>query len=175
MKILKTILDIVFPLYCVNCAKAGSSLCTNCLAKAHFNEKEVPNFIYPIYDFRDPIIRKGIWALKYKNKKDVANIFAKEIYTYILEELSDLKLLENFQNPLLIPITISMMKKYLSLLLLISILVIGVFGFTSMNHGADHSVGCIASAVSNTPCPENIVEMPVHHIQAFTSSASENS
>jgi competence protein ComFC len=107
MKILKTILDIVFPLYCVNCAKAGSSLCTNCLAKAHFNEKEVPNFIYPIYDFRDPIIRKGIWALKYKNKKDVANIFAKEIYTYILEELSDLKLLENFQNPLLIPIPIS--------------------------------------------------------------------
>lgn len=62
-----------------------------------------------------------------------------------------------------------MMNKYLSLLLLISVLVIGVFGFTSMNHGADHSVGCIASAVDNTPCPENITEMSIHHIQAFVS------
>lgn len=62
-----------------------------------------------------------------------------------------------------------MMNKYLSLLLLISVLVIGVFGFTSMNHGADHAVGCIASVVDNTPCPENITEMSVHHIQAFVS------
>lgn len=61
------------------------------------------------------------------------------------------------------------MKKYLSLLLLISVLAIGVFGFTSMNHGANHSTGCIALAVDNTPCPENIVAMSVHHIQAFVS------
>ena len=61
------------------------------------------------------------------------------------------------------------MKKYLSLLLIISILVIGVFGFTSMNHGTNHSTGCIASAVDNTPCPENISAMAVHHIQAFIS------
>ncbi len=38
-----------------------------------------------------------------------------------------------------------------------------------MNHGADHTTGCIASVVNNTPCPENIVEMSVHHIQAFVS------
>ena len=62
-----------------------------------------------------------------------------------------------------------MMKKYLSLLLLISILVIGVFGFISMNHTAGHTTGCIASAVDNTPCPENIMAMAVHHIQAFIS------
>ncbi len=61
------------------------------------------------------------------------------------------------------------MKKLLSLLIIISVLVIGVFGFTSMNHGANHSVGCIASAVDNTPCPENIAAMSVHHIQAFIS------
>lgn len=107
MKILKTILDIIFPLFCVNCSKRGISLCFDCLSCAHFNEKEVPNFIYPIYDFRDPIIRKAIWALKYKNKKDIANIFAKEIYSYILEELSDLRALENFQDPVLIPIPLS--------------------------------------------------------------------
>jgi hypothetical protein len=38
-----------------------------------------------------------------------------------------------------------------------------------MNHGAGHTTGCIASAVDNTPCPENIAAMSVHHIQAFIS------
>lgn len=61
------------------------------------------------------------------------------------------------------------MKKLLSLLIITSVLVIGVFGFTSMNHGVGHARGCIASAVDNTPCPENIVAMSVHHIQAFIS------
>ena len=61
------------------------------------------------------------------------------------------------------------MKKLLSLLIITSVLVIGVFGFTSMNHGANRAVGCIASAVDNTPCPENIAAMSVHHIQAFVS------
>ncbi len=61
------------------------------------------------------------------------------------------------------------MKKLLSLLIITSVLVIGVFGFTSMNHGAGHTTGCIASAVDNTPCPENIAAMTVHHIQAFIS------
>ncbi len=62
-----------------------------------------------------------------------------------------------------------MMTKLLSLLIITSVLVIGVFGFTSMNHGPNHAVGCIASAVDNTPCPENIASMSVHHIQAFVS------
>jgi hypothetical protein len=61
------------------------------------------------------------------------------------------------------------MKKLLSLLIITSVLVIGVFGFTSMNHETNHTAGCIASAVDNTPCPENIVAMSVHHIQAFVS------
>ena len=61
------------------------------------------------------------------------------------------------------------MKKFLSLLIITSILVIGVFGFTSMNHGTNHTAGCVASAVDNTPCPENIAAMSVHHIQAFVS------
>ena len=61
------------------------------------------------------------------------------------------------------------MTKILSLLMITSVLVIGVFGFTPMSHGTNHAVGCIASAVDNTPCPENIVAMSIHHIQAFVS------
>ena len=61
------------------------------------------------------------------------------------------------------------MMKTVSSLLLISVLIIGVFGFTSMSHEAMHATGCVASALNNTPCPENIAAMSVHHIQAFVS------
>ena len=60
-----------------------------------------------------------------------------------------------------------MMTKLLSLLLLTSILAIGIFGFASMSHNDGHSTGCVASTIDNTQCPENIVEMSVHHIQAY--------
>ena len=62
-----------------------------------------------------------------------------------------------------------MITKTLSLLITTSVLVIGVFGFTSMNYGINHAVSCIASVIDNTPCPENITMMSVHHIRAFVS------
>lgn len=61
------------------------------------------------------------------------------------------------------------MTKILSLLLIASVLVIGVLGFGSMNHGTGQATSCIASVVDITTCPENIVSMSVHHIQAFVS------
>ena len=60
-----------------------------------------------------------------------------------------------------------MITKFLALLLLTSILVIGVFGFATMNHSIGHSASCVASAVDSTHCPQNIVAMTVHHIQAY--------
>jgi len=65
-----------------------------------------------------------------------------------------------------------MKTKFLLAAIITSILVLGVFGFASMNHGANHIVGCTASVVDNTPCPENIVAMSVHHIQTFVSFIS---
>ncbi len=62
-----------------------------------------------------------------------------------------------------------MIKKFLSLFLLTSVLVIGVFGFASINHGVGHNIKCTASILSNTQCPENITAMLIHHMQAFAS------
>lgn len=107
MKILKTILDIVFPNYCLVCGTTGQELCIDCINKIDISEKEVSKYIYPIYDYRDPIIKKSIWSLKYKNKKNLAFIFAEILYPKILEELSDLGPLENFRNPIIIPIPLS--------------------------------------------------------------------
>ncbi len=107
MNFLYTILDIVFPIRCLGCKREGQDLCFICLKEAPSPERESLGWIFPIYDYRSTPIKKAIGALKYKNKKRIAKIFAEMLYPRILEELSDLKILKNFQNGILIPIPLS--------------------------------------------------------------------
>jgi ComF family protein len=107
MRFLNTILDIVFPTKCLLCAKTGVDLCLECLKDAPPAERESAKWIFPLYDYRHPSIKKSLWLLKYKGKKRLANVFAEIIYDKMLEELSELSVMENFNNPVLIPIPLS--------------------------------------------------------------------
>lgn len=107
MQFLNTILNIVFPVKCILCGKAGVDLCLECLKDAPEAERESANWIFPLYDYRHPIIKKSLWLLKYKGKKRLASVFAEIIYEKILEELSELSVMENFTNVILIPIPLS--------------------------------------------------------------------
>ncbi|MEI7709597.1 MAG: phosphoribosyltransferase family protein [bacterium] len=107
MPFLNTILDIVFPAKCISCGEGGQELCFKCLAVAPEAERESAKWIFPIYDYRHPPIKKSLWLLKYKGKQRIAKIFAEAMYEKILEELSDLILMENFTEPILIPIPLS--------------------------------------------------------------------
>ena len=59
-----------------------------------------------------------------------------------------------------------MIMKFSSLLI-VSILIMGFFGFANMNHEIGSATGCITSVADNIPCPEDIIAMSIHHIQAF--------
>ena len=107
MQFLDIILDIIFPPQCIACKKSGAQLCSECLGKFPKAERECANWIFPLFDYRHPPIKNAVWLLKYKGKKNVAQIFAALLYGRILEELSDLSLLENFQDPILIPIPLA--------------------------------------------------------------------
>jgi ComF family protein len=107
MSFLDTILSIVFPIKCISCGKAGSDFCSVCLSSAPTAERESANWIFPSYDYRHPGIKKSLWLLKYNGKKRLAKLFAKIIYEKMLEELSELSILENFREPVLIPIPLS--------------------------------------------------------------------
>ncbi len=111
MRFLNTILDICFPAKCVSCKKSGSDLCLECLKEARAAERESARWIFPLYDYRNPIIKKSLWLLKYKGRKGLANVFAKIVYEKILEELSELSIMENFIDPILVPIPLSS-KRY---------------------------------------------------------------
>ena len=111
MRLLDTILDIIFPVYCISCGKAGVDLCLICLSESPRAERESEKWIFLLFDYRHPPIKKALWLFKYKGKKKLANVFAEILYGRILEELSDLLVMENFRAPILIPIPLSQ-KRY---------------------------------------------------------------
>lgn len=107
MRFFNTILDIVFPPKCISCGNTGHDLCIKCLSESPEAERETAKWIFPLYDYRHPPIKKALWFFKYEGKKRLASIFAEIIYGKILEELSDLSAMENFNNAILIPIPLS--------------------------------------------------------------------
>ena len=104
-------MDFIFPAKCISCGISGNDLCLKCLGDSPSAERESARWIFPLYDYRHPPIKKALWVFKYNGKKRLANIFAENIYEKILEELSDLSVMENFTNAILIPIPLSS-KRY---------------------------------------------------------------
>ena len=105
--ILGNALDLIFPAKCISCGKSGAELCAVCLSDAPNAERESAKWIFPFYDYRHPLIKKSLWLLKYSGKKRLAKIFAESIYGKMIEELSELNVMENFNTPILIPIPLS--------------------------------------------------------------------
>ena len=111
MSFLDTILNIFFPIKCISCGSPEADLCLKCISESPGAERESEKWIFPLFDYRHSSIKDAIWVLKYKGKKKLAGIFAEAMYGRILEELSDLSVMENFREPLLIPIPLSGKRK----------------------------------------------------------------
>jgi competence protein ComFC len=107
MRFLDTIWDIIFPIKCLSCGQTGEELCIKCVIESPTAERESAKWIFPIFDYRHPPIKKALWLLKYKGKKRLARIFAEILYERILEELADLSIMENFSDVILVPIPLS--------------------------------------------------------------------
>jgi competence protein ComFC len=111
MSFLDTILNIFFPIKCISCGSPGMDLCLKCISESPGAERESEEWIFPLFDYRHPSIKNAIWVLKYKGKKKLSGIFAEAMYGRILEELSDLSVMENFREPLLVPIPLSRKRR----------------------------------------------------------------
>ncbi len=111
MGFFNTILNIIFPVKCLSCGESGSDLCLSCVRDFPPAERETAKWIFPLFDYRHPPIKKTLWLLKYKGKKRISLPLAELLYGRILEELSDLSVMENFSSPLLLPVPLSK-KRY---------------------------------------------------------------
>lgn len=107
---LNFILNILFPIECLGCKIKGEILCENCSSFIKLAERETESNIIALYDYRDPLIKKVIWNLKYYHHHFIGNKLGKILYQELLEEISDLRMYTEGKPILVIPVPISRNK-----------------------------------------------------------------
>lgn len=106
-----TILSAIFPEKCIGCGRANTLLCHICLLACPAALRESAAWIFPCYDYRNPLVKKSLWLFKYSGRQGLAPIFAETIFAKMAEELWELGAMENFRDPLLVPIPLSRRRR----------------------------------------------------------------
>ena len=107
LKIHKLFLDFFFPKKCFGCNNTKSFLCINCVSSIPKSTLNIDKNTYALFSYKNPLIKKVLWHFKYRGHSILAEELASLLYELILEEISDERLLNDFINPIFIPIPIS--------------------------------------------------------------------
>lgn len=85
------LLNTIFPIKCIGCQKKDNVLCDECIVKIRPAERETDQNIIALFDYRDPIIKKAIWELKYHHKRYIGERLGEILYENIIDEISNIK------------------------------------------------------------------------------------
>lgn len=110
MSFLNTILSLFFPNYCLVCRQQGQYLCLRCLNDLPLAENPEEDFIVSCFNYRDKAVKNAIWTLKYRGRHSIAEILAQTMSDKLTEELSELESFDDFRNPVIIPIPLSVKR-----------------------------------------------------------------
>lgn len=112
MNLYKTILNIIFPIRCISCQKKDTRyLCSKCLDMIPFQKSNTHNYIFSAFSYKNNIVKKALWELKFYGKQDIADQLSEKAYEILLDELQDRNMFENFGNPILVPVPLHV-KRY---------------------------------------------------------------
>lgn len=99
----KWLLDMIFPVKCMACKKDGFIVCKSCLKSVLFLEHQ--NFsdglIACTEYYKNPLVRRMIFGLKYKFYTDIALVLSEIFKTYLVY-LSQFN--ECFKNAVIVPV-----------------------------------------------------------------------
>lgn len=112
MKIYTWIINLLFPVKCLGCNLPDTMLCTDCLGNVKKPAPIADKNIIAIASYKDPLVKRALWLLKFHNRKIVADAFGYKMYEEIVAELSDREMFEYFVDPLVIPAPISRKRKH---------------------------------------------------------------
>lgn len=109
-KIKNFLLGMLFPIKCLGCEAKDEILCSSCIQKIRLTERETENNILAVFDYRDEVIKKAIWELKYHHKKYIGKKLGKLLYEFLIEDISDLRIDVPGRSIYVIPVPISNKK-----------------------------------------------------------------
>ena len=89
MGFLTQLLETIFPDYCIGCHTPGTPLCEMCIGKVERARLGMENGNSALFAYKNPLIQKSLWALKYRQKKTLARVFAEYLYEELVTELAE--------------------------------------------------------------------------------------
>ena len=104
------ILEILFPTKCLGCEIKSEILCDNCVAQINTAERETDKNILAVFDYRDPLIKKAIWELKYHHKHYLGQKLGQLLYESLIEDIGDIRVEVSGRSIFVIPVPISNKK-----------------------------------------------------------------
>jgi len=104
------LLDILFPTKCLGCEIKSEILCNSCMIQIRTAERETDTNILAVFDYRDPLIKKAIWELKYHHKRYLGERLGQLLYEFLIEDVSEMKIDVSGRAIFVIPTPISNKK-----------------------------------------------------------------
>jgi len=77
------------------------------VSKIQLTDRETAKNILAVFDYRDDLIKKAIWELKYHHKRFMGEKLGQVLYESLLEEISEIKAFSPGKPILVIPVPIS--------------------------------------------------------------------
>jgi competence protein ComFC len=104
MWMIHSLLQFFFPSQCLGCGKNKSAVCARCLKLARKSLGVPAPHVISIFDFKDPLIKQAIHAMKYHHRKDLFS----PLSIPLSEELRKITSIETY---VLIPIPMPSIRK----------------------------------------------------------------
>lgn len=102
----KTIIDLLFPIYCLGCGREGKFICSSCFGRIKMNEKyyfdkaDILKKTLVVGYHEDKLLKQAIYRYKYNFIKDLSEPFGQLMIKKIIENLSK----KQIKKIILIPI-----------------------------------------------------------------------
>lgn len=103
-KVLRKFLNLIFPKKCVGCDASNFWLCNKCRKNLKKSNQPPESWMTSIWDYKDKNIKRLLWFLKFNGRYSILDDIKKEMSDVFVSEISEKETLENFTNPLIIPI-----------------------------------------------------------------------
>lgn len=85
---LNELLTLLFPEHCINCKKSGNTLCAICERTITTKPIALSGTTATLFNYKQPLVKKAIWALKYHHKRSLAVYFGTALYREFFKQLT---------------------------------------------------------------------------------------
>lgn len=108
--IINNLLDLFYKENCLGCSLSKTIICPNCLSQIKPSPEINHKDIFSVFDYKDPLIQKIIWQLKYKHHRRLGKILGKILYNSLLEKISEIHDFSKGKKIIILPVPITRKK-----------------------------------------------------------------